>query len=492
MKCFKYLFQFLLTVGLFFSSVQLFSQNLKFKEYDSILLNTPKEMGKKNIPREKIILWNKEMLEKMKKENYVRGIIWAHINIANQCWNLGNGEESIKNLNIAESLLHKNENEIDFFTIAKLYQEYSQAYYTMKLYDTGLKYNSKGGYYGNKIEDKGRKGKFLSYVYISRANFLYEKKDLDSALYYLKQSSLLYESLSTTSQIANHYIEYQPNQNSAKTYLDQGMDIISKKKHDPNSYQISVFYYYYAQYFFKEKNYENAIIFLDKALEYNKKLKTIEHSKNIYKLLISCYKNSGNLEKEKEYLEYYIKLKDSLENSQTKGVELSIKTIEKEKIEEKKALKKTIFIYSSIAISLGLVLLAYLYYQNNKKKKVILESKEIISRKEDETKVLEKRISGVNEDLIQLAKNNDISFLEKFQEVYPNVSQKLLAINPDLTKDNLVFCALIWLGFSSKDIAEFTFMQHRSVQIKKSRLRKKLNLGSDVDLYQFLKSLVDN
>ncbi|MDR6459491.1 tetratricopeptide (TPR) repeat protein [Chryseobacterium vietnamense] len=302
----------------------------------------------------------------------------------------------------------------------------------------------------------------------------------------------MYESLSTTSQIANHYIEYQPSQHEAKTYLDQGVDIISKNKHEPNSYQISVFYYYYAQYFFKEKNYEKAILYLDKALEYNKKLTTIEHSKNIYKLLIECYKNSGNVEKEKEYLEHYIKLKDSLENSQTKGAELSIKTIEKEKTEENKTLKKKILIYISIVVSLGLILLAYLYYQNNKKKKLILESKEIISRKEDETKILEKRISGVHEDLIQLAKNNDISFLEKFHEVYPNVSQKLLAINPDLTKDNLAFCALIWLGFSSKDIAEFTFMQHRSVQIKKGRLRKKLNLGSDVDLYQFLKSLVDN
>ena len=492
MKYFKYIFQHLTVVGFFFSSVLLFSQNLKYREYDSILLNKPKEMGKNNIPREKIILWNKEMLEKMKKENYARGIIWAHINIANQSWNLGNAEESIKNLNIAESILHKNESEIDFFTIAKLYQEYSQAYYIMKLYDTGLRYNSKAGYYGNKIEDKDRKEKFLSYVYTLRANHLYEKKDLDSALYYLKQSSLLYESLSTTSQIANHYIEYQPNQNSAKIYLDQGMHIISTKKHEPNSYQISVFYYYYAQYFFKEKNYEKAIVYLNQALQYNKKLKTVDHTKNIYKLLISCYKNAGNLEKEKEYLEYYIKLKDSLENSHTKGVELSIKTIEREKTEENKSFKKTIFIYSTLVVSLILVLLVYLYYQNNKKKKVILESKEIISRKEDETKVLERRISGVHEDLIQLAKNNDISFLEKFHEIYPNVSQKLLIINPDLTKDNLAFCALIWLGFSSKDIAEFTFMQHRSVQIKKSRLRKKLNLGSDVDLYQFLKSLVDN
>ncbi|MFP3599497.1 helix-turn-helix transcriptional regulator [Chryseobacterium sp. SIMBA_029] len=189
---------------------------------------------------------------------------------------------------------------------------------------------------------------------------------------------------------------------------------------------------------------------------------------------------------------YYIKSKDSLENLQTTGLELSIKKIDEKKTKDSKTLKTATLICSSIAGFLSVALLTYLYHQNKKKKRQILENKAVIFQKECETKVLKKRIAGAQEDLIQLAKNNDIRFLEKFQEIYPNVSQKLLELNPELTKANLVFCALIWLGFSSKDIAEFTFMQHRSVQIKKSRLRKKLNLRSDVDLYHFLKSLVDN
>jgi len=68
-------------------------------------------------------------------------------------------------------------------------------------------------------------------------------------------------------------------------------------------------------------------------------------------------------------------------------------------------------------------LLTYLYYQNKKKKKVILESKEIISQKENETLELKSRIVDAHEEIMQLAKSNDIGFLAKFQEVYPNVSK---------------------------------------------------------------------
>ncbi|MFP3598623.1 tetratricopeptide repeat protein [Chryseobacterium sp. SIMBA_029] len=438
-----------------------------------------------NIPREKIILWNKEMLEKMKKENYARGIIWAHINIATQYSYLGNGEESIKNLNIAEKISDKNET--DFFTVAKIYQEYSLAYYLLNLDETGLKYNAKAVYYGNKIENSNKKNKFLSSVYSLRANFLYKTKDLDSALHYLQRSCVSYESPVIISQIAYHFIEFKPNQDSAKIYLDKAIKVMDKRKNETSKYQMSVFYYYNAQYFFKEKDYKNAIFYLDKALDYSRNLKNSVHTQNLYRLLSASYKNLGNTEKEKEYLEYYVKLKDSLEEPNSKGVDLSIKNIEQEKTEEKNTLKKKTFLYAGIAGFLSLLVLSYLYYQNKKKKKVISEKQELILQKEDETLVLKSRIADAHEEIMQLAKNNDIGFLSKFQEVYPDVSKKLLELNPDLTQDNLIFCALIWLGFSSKDIAEFTFMQHKSVQIKKNRLRKKLNLDSEVDLYHFLK-----
>ncbi|WP_142018107.1 helix-turn-helix transcriptional regulator [Chryseobacterium aquifrigidense] len=65
----------------------------------------------------------------------------------------------------------------------------------------------------------------------------------------------------------------------------------------------------------------------------------------------------------------------------------------------------------------------------------------------------------------------------------------MLKINSNLSRSDLAFCALIWLGFSSKEIAQSISMEHRSVQTKKYRIRKKLNLESETDLYRFFRSI---
>ncbi|AZA50666.1 hypothetical protein EG346_21905 [Chryseobacterium carnipullorum] len=490
MKYFKYLFQFLFTIGIFFSSVMLFPQNIKHKEYDSILLNKPREMGNNNIPVEKIILWNKKMLEKVKKEDYKKGIIWVYTSLADEYLDVGKSDEAVKYLNTAKKLSDKYST--DNFTVGSIYQVYSRMYYELNLNDIALKHNSKAIYYGKNIENSYEKKKFLQYAYAIRGTLYYNVENKDSAIIYIKKANQIDESPGILSTIANHYLDYSPNQDSARKYLNKAVQVIKKNGKKIDSHQISVTYYYYGIYFMREKDYANAVLYLEKSLLYNKTENNKDLLQDIYKNLALCYKGLGDKNKENESLENLIRITDTISGLNTKTAEISIKNIEEEKIEEKKTLKKTILIYSSIVSSLSLVLFIYLYYQNKRKKKLILESKEIISQKESETLKLKSRIVDAHEEIMQLAKTNDIGFLAKFQEVYPNVSQKLLEINPALTKDNLIFCALIWLGFSSKDIAEFTFMQHRSVQIKKGRLRKKLNLGSDVDLYQYIKSLVNN
>lgn len=85
--------------------------------------------------------------------------------------------------------------------------------------------------------------------------------------------------------------------------------------------------------------------------------------------------------------------------------------------------------------------------------------------------------------VVNLAVQNDISFLSQFKETYPSFIKNLLQIQPDLNNGELKFCAYLLLNFSSKDIAEYTYVTHRAVQIRKNRLRKKLNIPSDTDLY---------
>lgn len=93
------------------------------------------------------------------------------------------------------------------------------------------------------------------------------------------------------------------------------------------------------------------------------------------------------------------------------------------------------------------------------------------------------------QEVIELAKKNDSSFLMKFKELYPDFINSLLIINPDLENSELAFCAMLKLGFSSKEIADYTFVQHRSVQQKKYRIRKRLGIPGEEDIYVFFDNL---
>lgn len=107
----------------------------------------------------------------------------------------------------------------------------------------------------------------------------------------------------------------------------------------------------------------------------------------------------------------------------------------------------------------------------------------------NETEVLASKVNESFSDLVQLAKRNDSAFLSRFQEVYPDFIEKLLDINEDLSGADLHLCAMIKLNFSSKEIATYMSILHKSAQQKKYRLRKKLNVPSDQDLYVFFQGL---
>lgn len=157
---------------------------------------------------------------------------------------------------------------------------------------------------------------------------------------------------------------------------------------------------------------------------------------------------------------------------------------EKEKESENISKKNMFFIYNIVVLCLIVVLLfAYIRCRKNKG---------ILRQKEFETNILKEKLNNSYDCMIELARKNDPDLLNKFQEAYPNFIKKLLAINSNLSKSDLIFCAMIWLGLSSKEIAQYTFVENRSVQNKKHRLRKKLNISSDVDLYLFFKNLSEH
>lgn len=89
----------------------------------------------------------------------------------------------------------------------------------------------------------------------------------------------------------------------------------------------------------------------------------------------------------------------------------------------------------------------------------------------------------------ELAKENSPEFFTRFNEVYPEFRNKLLEISPRSKTSELTFCAYLFLNFSTKDIAEFTFTSPRTVQTRKYNIRKKFNIPTDEDLYIWIQNI---
>lgn len=93
-------------------------------------------------------------------------------------------------------------------------------------------------------------------------------------------------------------------------------------------------------------------------------------------------------------------------------------------------------------------------------------------------------------ELIQLAIEDHQKFLIQFQDAYPEYYKTLLEINPKLTKSELNLGAYIYFGFSSKEIAYYTFRSLKTIESTRYNFRKKLGLSPDVKLEFWLRKLI--
>lgn len=87
----------------------------------------------------------------------------------------------------------------------------------------------------------------------------------------------------------------------------------------------------------------------------------------------------------------------------------------------------------------------------------------------------------INEDLEELQVN--------IEQVNADFFAKLNELSPDLTKTERQLCALMRLGLSTKDIASIRNISPKSVEMARYRLRKKLGLSAEVDIYQYVQQI---
>ena len=78
------------------------------------------------------------------------------------------------------------------------------------------------------------------------------------------------------------------------------------------------------------------------------------------------------------------------------------------------------------------------------------------------------------------------SFKNQFTKAFPNFFKTLINIHPTLSPTDLQLCAYIKMNQTNQDIASINNLSKRSVESQRYRLRKKLNIDKQTDLFKYL------
>lgn len=95
----------------------------------------------------------------------------------------------------------------------------------------------------------------------------------------------------------------------------------------------------------------------------------------------------------------------------------------------------------------------------------------------------------MQDEIIALAKENSPRLLNKFRLVYPDFFDKITNVYPSLKNSEQIFCIYLKLNFTTKEIATYTFVTPKAIQNRKNRIRKKLNIPSELDIYKWFNDL---
>lgn len=307
----------------------------------------------------------------------------------------------------------------------------------------------------NVYNDKGEPEKAAEKIKISIKNYktLKDQKDIN------RYQHLNYANLSAI------YLSF--NNDSAAYYAQKSMDILPDSISDDKAMITN--YAVLGQVAMIKKEYNTALMYFLKACETGEKSGQILNLENIYENLVTVYAQLGDEQNSRKYEQKLKEYKLSVMESKYNSLQEVVK-----KETEQKTASNTIYLYLLIPLGL-LILVGILVLLKNKK-----------TRQDTETK---NDAILIYPSLIEMIKNDDSGFMYAFEKVHPDFSDKLLTIDASLTKSEIEFCALLKLNLSTKKIAQLKFIEIRTVQNKKYKIRKKLHIPANTDIYIWFSGL---
>lgn len=362
-----------------------------------------------------------------------------------------------------------------------------QIYFYLGLKDVSFEEFKKAHKYASKIEDDEKKYRYLSLAYENLAiSWNISKNNPDSSFYYLTKNrefldnieeELVYRNkINLYTLIGKHYKNIEQ-YDSASSFYCKSLSLINKYNFPYTSYLYSNWGDLYQQ----EGKSDSALFHFRKALENAEEAQLNTELPGIYLKISEVYNEMGIEDSAKFYKNQYLQLSTQESDSRNMATEKAMQILlgEERKLNQKR--ERNILLYSGSLLIVLCIVSILLYKRAQDKKKIVLQT-------EEEVTLLKHKLNDAFEEIIELAKTNDTGFLARFREVYPEFTENILRKHPDLINTELHLCALVFLNFSSKEISDYLYITHRSVQTRKSRLRKKLGIDSKVDLYQYILS----
>lgn len=288
---------------------------------------------------------------------------------------------------------------------------------------------------GLKAEKKRKKFAYLNFSNLGSA--YYDHGKTDSAEYFIKRS------------IAEHPADYK----------DDGIMMV-------NNGVIGDIYR-------DRKQYEKSKYYYKKAEALANKNGNPFNIREVYNGLYQIYKVQDSSEKAEKYREKLNVNDLQLEKNKNRFLHSYIK---KEAKQKKNTIDLILVIFVIVVIVLFIIIINY------RRKTRILQKQE--SNSERYFEEILPTIDGQNlAELIDMVTSNNSAFLATFLEKLPNFPEKLQAVNSKMVQTEIEFCALLKLNIPTKAIAKYYNIEHRSVQNKKYRIRKKLNIPESMDIY---------
>lgn len=415
----------------------------------------------------------------------------------------GKYDETLKYLAIAKQ---QTDFMKDYYVVAEFYRIRGRVRANLELYNYAVEDFRLQLYYSKKISSNKKRGLGVFYSYQNILQSFEWLKQRDSIWKYarkmeesisgLRKGNKAFCSVAAYTEIATLYI----NESDFKNALiyNKKAEVIAKRDNMPK-YSI---YENYAIIENQQQNYNEAGNYYEKAFMNAYELRLNDWAKYYAEILAKFYKDKDK-EMSLKFFTLASSLDDSLSESKKKARD---KLIEELIISKQKDQKRKAYIIIILCTVTLLIAIFIFIYKRRKYKRRINYKETLIE--ETQKKITETEIQNIHlnrknehlareveekkfQELIDLAKNNNPEFLVLFSELYPNLIFRLKELNPRIRNSELAFCALAYLNFTTKDIAEYTFVAIATVHSRKNRFRKKYNISSDEDFNAWMRELGD-